>query len=59
MSLEPELALPLISERIPPGNTIVENLLHTMVGIVDTAMVGRLGQLPGRRGIGEPNQPPA
>ena len=25
---------------------IVENLLHTMVGIVDTAMVGRLGQRP-------------
>ena len=25
------------------GPAIVENLLHTMVGVVDTAMVGRLG----------------
>ena len=47
MGLEPQLALGRASarERIMrlAGPAIVENLLHTMVGVVDTAMVGRLG----------------
>ena len=47
MGLEPQLALGRASARQRimrlAGPAIVENLLHTMVGIVDTAMVGRLG----------------
>jgi len=47
MSLEPELAAKPLDLRARilrlAWPAIVENLLHTMVGIVDTAMVGRLG----------------
>ena len=44
---EPQLPFSAASARrkimLLAGPAIAENLLHTMVGIVDTAMVGRLG----------------
>ena len=38
-------SLPELRQRVfkLAGPAIVENLLHTMVGVMDTAMVGRLG----------------
>jgi len=47
LGIEPQLLLGQTEKRRKILNlawpAIVENLLHTMVGIVDTAMVGRLG----------------